>query len=157
MTIEEVAAGLGKELGIALNVVDDAFAMDFGGKPFMVMRIAGERGEMLTMACDLGEMPPQAPEKLYEALLNANWAYRGAAGTVFARNPVDGHIWLQDSLPFASLSVEDLLKRLESLGGAISSWREVIADYREDVAGRASEAPESPQDMLMATGMFMSV
>ncbi len=87
MTIEEVAAGLGKELGIALNVVDDAFAMDFGGKPFMVMRIAGERGEMLTMACDLGEMPPQAPEKLYEALLNANWAYRGAAGAVFARHP----------------------------------------------------------------------
>ena len=49
MTIEEVAAGLGKELGIALNVVDDAFAMDFGGKPFMVMRIAGERGEMLDL------------------------------------------------------------------------------------------------------------
>ena len=157
MTIEEVAAGLGKELGIALNVVDDTFAMDFGGKPFIFMRIAGERGEVLTMACDLGEMPPQAPEKLYEALLNANWAYRGAAGAVFARNPGDGHIWLQDSLPFASLRVEELLKRLETLGGAISSWREIIADYREDVAGRTSEAPESPQDMLMATGMFMSV
>ena len=157
MTIEEMAIGLGKELGIELNVVDDAFAMDFGGKPFMVMRIADERGEMLTMACDLGEMPPQSPEKLYEALLNANWAYRGAAGAVFARNPGDGHIWLQDSLPFASLRVEELLKRLETLGGAISSWREIIADYREDVADRASEAPELPQDVLMATGTFMQV
>ena len=76
MTIEDIAAGLGKKLGIELNVVDDSFAMDFGGMPFVVMRLDGERGEMLTVACDLGEIPPQSPGKLYEALLNANWAYR---------------------------------------------------------------------------------
>lgn len=157
MTIEDMAAGLGKELGIELNVVDDAFAMDFGGKPFIVMRVDGERGEMLTIACDLGEVPPQSPEKLYEALLNANWAYRGAAGAVLARNPGDGHIWLQDSMPFASLRVEELLKRIEALGGAISSWRKVIADYRESAEGGAGEAPEPPQDAMMASGMFMPV
>lgn len=157
MTIEDIAAGLGKELGIELNVVDDSFAMDFGGMPFVVMRLDGERGEMLTVACDLGEIPPQSPGKLYEALLNANWAYRGAAGAVLARNPGDGHIWLQDSLPFASLRVEDLLKRIEALGGAISSWRKIIADYREAVESSVGEAPDLPQDMMMASGMFMSV
>ena len=45
-----------------------------------------QRGEMLTVACDLGEIPPQSPGKLYEALLNANWAYRGAAGAVHPRH-----------------------------------------------------------------------
>ena len=97
MTIEDTAAVLGKELGIELNVVDDSFAMDFDGSPFIAMRVDGERGEMLTIACDLGEIPPQSPEKLYEALLNANWAYSGAAGAVFARNPGDGHVWLQET------------------------------------------------------------
>ena len=102
-------------------------------------------------------MPPQALEKLYETLLNANWAYRGAAGAVFARNPGDGHIWLQDSLPLAPLSVEELMKRLEALGGTIASWRAVIADYREETADRANAMPASPQDMLMASGAFMQV
>ncbi len=157
MTIEDTAAGLGKELGIELNVVDDSFAMDFDGRPFIAMRVDGERGEMLTIACDLGEIPPQSPEKLYEALLNANWAYSGAAGAVFARNPGDGHVWLQDSLPLASLRAEDLPKRIETLGGAISSWRKVVADYRESVASDAGEAPGLPQDAMPAGGAFMPV
>ena len=64
--------------------------------PFFLMRVANEgESEYLVVAADLGEPPPERLEKLYQALLDAGHNFAGAGGGVLARNPGDGHIWLQ--------------------------------------------------------------
>ena len=105
------------------EIVDDAAAFDADGMPFLVMRVADEgESEYLVIAADLGEPPPERMEKLYEA-----WA----GGGVFARNPADGHIWLQLREAYASIDVESAIAKVKALGEAAVNWRDIIREYRE--------------------------
>ena len=70
-------------------------------------------------------------EKLYEALLDAGHAFAGAGGGVFARNPADGHIWLQLREAYASIDVESAIDKVKALGEAAVNWRDIIREYRE--------------------------
>ena len=114
------------------EIVDDAAAFDADGMPFLVMRVADEgESEYLVIAADLGEPPPERMEKLYEALLDAGHAFAGAGGGVFARNPADGHIWLQLREAYASIDVESAIAKVKALGEAAVNWRDIIREYRE--------------------------
>ena len=114
------------------EIVDDATAFDADGMPFLVMRAADEgESEYLVIAADLGEPPPERMEKLYEALLDAGHAFAGAGGGVFARNPADGHIWLQLREAYASIDVESAIAKVKALGEAAVNWRDIIREYRE--------------------------
>ena len=131
------------------EIVDDAAAFDADGMPFLVMRVADEgEGEYLVIAADLGEPPPERLEKLYEALLDAGHAFAWAGGGVFARNPADGHIWLQSREPFALMDVETAISRVKALGDAALNWRDIIREYREGSSipepATADETPAKP-------------
>ena len=112
------------------GIVDDAVAFDADGMPFFVMRVANE-SEYLVIAADLGEPPPERPEKLYQALLDAGHNFAGAGGGVFARNPVDGHIWLQLREALAPIDIETAISKVSMLGDAAVNWRDIIREYRE--------------------------
>ena len=127
--IEQFAEISGVEMP---EIVDDAAAFDADGMPFLVMRVADEgESEYLVIAADLGEPPPERMEKLYEALLDAGHAFAGAGGGVFARNPADGHIWLQLREAYASIDVESAIAKVKALGEAAVNWRDIIREYRE--------------------------
>ena len=122
-----------ERVGIAVpEIVDEAAAFDADGMPFFLMRVANEgESEYLVVAADLGESPPERLEKLYQALLDAGHNFAGAGGGVFARNPHDGHIWLESREALSSLDVEAALAKVKSLGEAAVNWRDVIREYRE--------------------------
>ena len=123
------------------EIVDDATAFDADGMPFFLMRVANEgESEYLVVAADLGEPPPERLEKLYQALLDAGHNFAGAGGGVFARNPGDGHIWLQSREPFASMDVETAIAKVKSRGDAAVRWRDIIREYRE---GASIPEPEA--------------
>ena len=123
------------------EIVDEAAAFDADGMPFFVMRVANEgESEYLVVAADLGEPPPERLEKLYQALLDAGHNFAGAGGGVFARNPHDGHIWLQSREPFASMDIETAIAKVKSLGDAAINWRDIIREYRE---GASIPEPEA--------------
>lgn len=123
------------------EIVDDAAAFDADGMPFFLMRVANEgESEYLVVAADLGEPPPERLEKLYQALLDAGHNFAGAGGGVLARNPGDGHIWLQSREPFASMDVETAIAKVKSLGDAAVKWRDIIREYRE---GASIPEPEA--------------
>jgi len=117
------------------EIVDDAAAFDADGMPFFLMRVVNEgESEYLVVAADLGEPPPERLEKLYQALLDAGHNFAGAGGGVLARNPSDGHIWLQSREPFASMDIETAISKVKTLGDAALNWRDIIKEYREGSA-----------------------
>ena len=133
MEFSEVIQGFAERFGIeAPEIVDESAAFDADGMPFFIMRAANEgESEYLVVAADLGEPPPERMEKLYEALLDAGHAFAGAGGGVFARNPADGHIWLQLREAYASIDVESAIAKVKALGEAAVNWRDIIREYRE--------------------------
>ena len=129
------------------EVVDEAAAFDADGMPFFLMRVANEgESEYLVIAADLGEPPPERPEKLYQALLDAGHNFAGAGGGVFARNPNDGHIWLQLREAYASIDTETAISRVKALGDAAVNWRDIIKEYREGASIPETEAFGGPSD-----------
>ena len=133
MEFNELIRKFAERFGIDVpEIVDDAAAFDADGMPFLVMRVADEgESEYLVIAADLGEPPPERMEKLYEALLDAGHAFAWAGGGVFARNPADGHIWLQLREAYASIDVESAIAKVKALGEAAVNWRDIIREYRE--------------------------
>ena len=136
--IEQFAEISGVEMP---EIVDDAAAFDADGMPFFLMRVANEgESEYLVIAADLGEPPPERLEKLYQALLDAGHNFAGAGGGVLARNPGDGHIWLQSRESLSSLDVEAAISKVKALGDAAINWRDIIREYRE---GASIPEPEA--------------
>ena len=135
------------------EIVDEAAAFDADGMPFFLMRVVNEgESEYLVVAADLGEPPPERPEKLYQALLDASHNFAGAGGGVLARNPRDGHIWLQSREPFALMDMETAISKVKTLGDAAINWRDIIKEYREGssipgpaTAGEASAEPRGDE------------
>ena len=140
MDFREFIQHFAERFGIQMpEIVDEAVAFDADGMPFFMMRVVKEgEGEYLVVAADLGEPPPERPEKLYQALLDAGHNFAGAGGGVLARNPGDGHIWLQSREPFALMDVETAISKVKTLGDAAIKWRDIIKEYRE-----GSSIPES--------------
>ena len=133
MEFNELIRKFAERFGIDVpEIVDDAAAFDADGMPFFLMRVANEgESEYLVVAADLGEPPPERLEKLYQALLDAGHNFAGAGGGVLARNPGDGHIWLQSREPFALMDVETAISKVKTLGDAAIKWRDIIKEYRE--------------------------
>ncbi len=132
MKFEELVEALSNASGAALDNSDGAIGLEVGGMGFFVLNVVPPgQGEYLVVAADLGEVPPERPEKLYQAMLEAGYRYQGAAGGTFARNPEDGHIWLQWYEQVSALTVESAMEAIKSLGDAAVKWRDVIKDYRE--------------------------
>ena len=133
MEFGEFIQQFAEKVGVAVpEIVDEAAAFDADGMPFFMMRVAKEgESEYLVVAADLGKPPPERLEKLYQVLLDAGHNFAVAGGGVFARNPSDGHIWLQSREPLSSLDVETALSKVKLLGEAAVNWRDIIREYRE--------------------------
>ena len=147
MEFREFINEFAKRFGIEVpEIVDEAAAFDADGMPFFMMRVANEgESEYLVVAADLGEPPPERPEKLYQALLDAGHNFAGAGGGVLARNPSDGHIWLQSREAFASMDVETAISKVKSLADAAANWRDIIKEYRE---GTSISEPATTEEAL---------
>ena len=102
MDFREFIQQFAERFGIQMpEIVDEAAAFDADGMPF------------------------------FQALLDAGHNFAGAGGGVFARNPHDGHIWLQLREAFASIDVETAISKVKALGDAAINWRNIIREYRE--------------------------
>ncbi len=156
MTFSEFVEALSRDTGASFDSSDDAVGLEVGGMGFFLMSVSPPgQGEYFVMAADLGEVPPERPEKLYEAFLDAGYNYKGAAGGTFARNPQDGHIWLQWYDQITALTVESAMEAMKALSDAAIKWRDIIKDYRE--GSELPSNPPQPADDGLAPQGFMSV
>ena len=149
MEFSEFVQRFAERFGIEMpEIVDEAAAFDADGMPFFLMRVVNEgAGEYLVVAADLGEPPPERLEKLYQAMLDAGHNFAGAGGGVLARNPNDGHIWLQSREPFALMDMETAISKVKTLGDAAINWRDIIKEYREGTSiSQPATADDTPGD-----------
>ncbi len=152
MTLTEFAEALSKKTGNPVEINDDAIGFSVGGLEFFVLSVLRPGvGEYLVMAADLGDVPPERPEKLYQALLEAGHYFEGAGGGVFSRDPENGRIWLQWREPISAVSVESAMEQMQALEDAALKWRDIIKDYRE---GSALPSTPSPSDSPPSDGKF---
>ena len=93
MTFREYVGTLERELGVEIQVEDDACAFSYGAKKNFKIDIlihgSNEHGKLLTCA-DIGEPPPVGRERLFKTLLEANDFLGDTAGSTISLNPGNG-------------------------------------------------------------------
>lgn len=90
--------------------------------------------------------PPDGPQErgLLQALLDANLLLGAAGGPVFARNPVDGSLVLQQAFPMASVSAEHLHGMALRLAELAQAWRSGAWRMPESPSGAFSGPSAGP-------------
>lgn len=149
MTFEELIPALGAKLDIELSVLEGACALEVDGNAVILQEV----GELLLFHADLGTPPPQSLEKLYRALLEANYLYQGTGGATLAVNPQGGHIHLQKYEWLVRLDAEQAVEALERFVDTLIAWKHIIEDYRPEIIATPPENIE-PSDF---SGTFLQV
>ena len=134
MTFREYAATLERELGVEIQIEDDACAFSYGAKKNFKIEIlihgSNEHGKLLTCA-DIGEPPPLGRERLYRTLLEANDFLGDTAGSTISLNPGNGHARLQRFDDMDALVAAGPAKALVAFANTAAAWKMLIADFRD--------------------------
>ena len=155
MNFEDVAAVLGQAFGMELKVVQETTVFevvsdDGGTKVQILLQNAGERNLVL-MSADLGEVPPEGREKLFQTMLEANNAFSGTAGSTLALDAASGSARLQRYMPGDDLA-NNVTGAVESFIETALLWSRMIADYRPS-ADSPDEPAENPSDEWKPQGL----
>ena len=142
MSFEDIVAVLGRNFGLELEIVHDATVFevesdDGGTKVQVAIHYASER-KLLLMSADLGEMPPEGREKLFQTVLEANNLFEGTAGATLALDRGTGRFRLQMYESPDALA-NDAKAKVETFIETALFWSRAIADFRP-----SEEEPEAP-------------
>ena len=123
MTFREYVGTLERELGVEIQVEDDACAFSYGAKKNFKIDIlihgSDEHGKLLTCA-DIGEPPPVGRERLFKTLLEANDFLPG-----------NGRARLQRFDDMDALAATGPAKALTAFANTAAAWKMLIADFRD--------------------------
>ena len=100
MSFEDIVAVLGQAFGMELKVVQDTTVFevasdDGSAKVQILLQDAGERNLVL-LSADLGEVPPEGRERLFQTMLEANNMFSGTVGSTLALDAASGSARLQE-------------------------------------------------------------
>ena len=142
MTFREYVGTLERELGVEIQVEDDACAFSYGAKKNFKIDIlihgSNEHGKLLTCA-DIGEPPPVGRERLFKTLLEANDFLGDTAGSTISLNPGNGRARLQRFDDMDALAATGPAKALRAAG----RFRLIVrAGRRAEGIARACAFPE---------------
>ncbi len=148
MSFEDIVAVLGQAFSLELKVVQDTTVFevvsdDGGTKVQILLQNTGERNLVLISA-DLGEVPPEGREKLFQTMLEANNMFSGTVGSTLALDAASGRVILQRYLPGDDLA-NNVMGALEPFIETALTWSRMITDYRPSVDSPGTPA-EKPFD-----------
>ena len=121
MVFEDIVAVLGRAFGLELEIVHDTTVFevesdDGSTKVQVAIHYADERN-LLLVSADLGEMPPEGREKLFQTMLEANNMFSGTVGSTLALDAASGSARLQRYVPGDDLA-NNVMGTLEQIGRA---------------------------------------
>ena len=148
MSFEDIVTVLGQAFSLELKVVQDTTVFevvsdDGGTKVQILLQNTGERNLVLISA-DLGEVPPEGREKLFQTMLEANNMFSGTVGSTLALDAASGRARLQRYLPGDDLA-NNVMGALEPFIETALTWSRMITDYRPSVDS-PGEPAEKPLD-----------
>lgn len=134
MTFAEFVAALAKDLGMEIEIENDACAVRAGAadNPSATILLQGfdERGAVLATA-DLGSPPPERLERLFRVLLEANDLFRDTGGATLSLNPATGHVRLQRFDSFDAVAEIGPAKAILAFADYAAVWADLIRDFRD--------------------------
>ena len=144
MSFEDLVAVLGKAFGVELKVVQGTTVFEVAGddggtKVQILLQDEGERNIVL-MSANLGEVPPEGRERLFQTMLEANNTFSGTVGSTLALDAASGNARLQRYMAGDDLA-NNVMGTLESFIEAALLWSRLIADYRPP-----ADSPGEPDD-----------
>ena len=146
MSFEDIVAVLGQAFSMELKVVQDTTVFevvsdDGSTKVQILLQDAGELNLVL-LSADLGEVPPEGREKLFQTMLEANNMFSGTVGSTLALDAASGSARLQRYVPGDDLA-NNVMGTLEAFIETALTWSRMIADYRpsDDSPGELAENP----------------
>ena len=144
MSFEDIVAVLGQAFSLELKVVQDTTVFevvsdDGGTKVQILLQNTGERNFVLISA-DLGEVPPEGREKLFQTMLEANNMFSGTVGSTLALDAASGSARLQRYVPGDDLA-NNVMGTLEPFIETALTWSRMIVDYRP-----SADSPDEPAE-----------
>lgn len=154
MSFEDIVTVLGQAFSLELKVVQDTTVFEVGSddgstKVQILLQDASERNLVL-MSADLGEVPPEGREKLYQTMLEANNMFSGTVGSTLALDAASGSARLQRYVPGDDLA-NNVMGILETFIETALLWSRMITDYRAS-ADSPGEPATKPVDGWNAHG-----
>jgi len=160
MDFRDIVAALERALQTKLTVEEDAtvFEMageDGAGKVRILVQDAPPY-DLVLFSADLGELPPEGREALFQSMLEANHLFSGTAGATLSLDAATGRFALQGYVT-RDLLADNTDALLFPFAEAALFWSRAIADYRPDAApreGGARPAPEAGRGPVGGFGMI---
>ena len=147
MQYRELIKGLVEKAGIAGEVeIDDEerCLLEFDGFGVVIQGI--DAANAISFVAPVAELPPEKPERLYRALLEANHVFQGTGGATLSVNPDGGFAYLCRQFDSRALDVDELASALDGFLDTLEAWRTFIVEYRS----RPAEEETAEDDPLSA-------
>lgn len=141
MEFSKFIEALAERLGIEIEDAGGAAAIEVNGVD-VILQDAGKG--LLFIHADLGEVAPDIRENILQVAMDANFLYQGTGGATLARNPRDGHLYLQRYNWLERLDVEQAMTAFEHLVDTVMAWQAILADgaaLSHDASSAASDIP----------------
>ena len=145
MYFNELIRGLAERIGIGGEIEvdsDQRCLLEFDGMGVVIQGV--DAAETVALLSPVGMPPPENPEQLYRALLEANYLFQGTSGATLSVNPDGGGVMLCRQLDGKSLDADGLLVALDAFLNTLVAWRSFVGEYRAKQA-----ETETPDDAAL--------
>ena len=133
MSFEDIVAVLEKSFSLELKIVQDTtvfeVASDDNTTKVQVLLQNVSEHKIVLLSAELGGVPPEGHERLFQTMLEANNMFSGTAGATLALDAASGTARLQRYVPGDDLA-NDVMGTLESFIETSLIWSRMISDYR---------------------------
>lgn len=159
MSYDDLIKVFGEKLGGGIELAPDKSGMvmlDVDGMPLTILGL--EDIGLVVLSGVIGEPPPEdGKERLYEAILKANYNFQGNSGATLSINPDNGEISLCKALPLELTDGDRFFAEAEEFLNVLESWRTIVNDFRGSVNEPQTPNGELPASLGGLGGGFMQV
>lgn len=133
MSFEDIVSVIEQAFGLQLKIVQDTtvfeVASEDGNTKVRVLLQDASEHKLVLMSADLGEVPPEGRERLFQTMLEANNMFSGAGSSTLALDAASMRARLQRYVPGDDLA-NNVMGMLDSFIDTALIWGRMIADYR---------------------------
>lgn len=145
MDCKESIKALGEKIGLDLEL-DSACSCTFQTDDFSVTLTHLAEIDRIALTGDLGDVPPQRPEKLFRLMLEANCLFNAAAGAALSLNGNNQHFALCKVIAPSLQNENWLYSEVEEFVSICEKWVEIITNFRDLPASADDEGNSQSPD-----------
>lgn len=156
MEFSDLLQTLSEKTGVELSVEDNSCSVAFDDMEVTMLELP--ELQILCTYAEIGNPPPEKLEELLGAMLEANFQFKGTAGSTISRNPETDSFFLCRYDALQMLDGDSFMQMLEKFVNTLDTWRQLVANFRASVeSGEDFDATESLKGGLNFSDGFIRV